>query len=463
MPSRACIYSSVVAIFAAATCIAKTSFCQPAVSSVSSANSGIERLVVHEWGTFTSFQDEQGDAIAGINGDDEPVPKFVHRISDFLLLGPQASIPVLSQGAPHCHPHVTMRLETPVVYFHPSPGMNLPLTVDVEVGFHSGWLSEYYPDAEVEAPGVKGQMSFGPIRRETVGSLRWKDVQVGTNTAGRETNAADWLAPRAVEAAGVTSANGESERFLFYRGVGRVESPLRVSRDVPENSLTLSVDFPAAWQDRRPPILVRKIWLVEVHDDKACAFRVIPGFEVPNGVEPRVVGTVRDKFDDSEFHVDNVAKLRASLRSVLIEDGLYADEADALLNTWKLSYFESPGLRLFYLVPRAWTDHVLPMRFSVETELVRTMVGRIEIVTPEQRQLLRQISGGPASDPEWRRNSLLSAASSQAEPNDFRAYRQLGRFRNALVLDELKRRPSKELQAFIRNYGLESYRLETSE
>ena len=30
-------------------------------------------IVVHEWGTFTSLQDELGRAIGGINTDDEPV------------------------------------------------------------------------------------------------------------------------------------------------------------------------------------------------------------------------------------------------------------------------------------------------------------------------------------------------------------------------------------------------------
>ena len=36
--------------------------------------------VAHEWGTFTSFQDEGGNAISRINIDDEPVPDFVHKL-----------------------------------------------------------------------------------------------------------------------------------------------------------------------------------------------------------------------------------------------------------------------------------------------------------------------------------------------------------------------------------------------
>src|SRR5690348_9919200 len=47
--------------------------------------------VVHEWGTFTCLQNEAGEAIGGINADDEPVPEFVHRIAHFLVLGPGAN------------------------------------------------------------------------------------------------------------------------------------------------------------------------------------------------------------------------------------------------------------------------------------------------------------------------------------------------------------------------------------
>src|SRR5262245_44920735 len=83
----------------------------------SAAAAGNDPFVVHEWGTFTSLQDEQGKELSGINTDDEPVPPFVHNLSPFLL-----SRPVLSglhwqyrqKGAPRVHPRITMRLETPV-------------------------------------------------------------------------------------------------------------------------------------------------------------------------------------------------------------------------------------------------------------------------------------------------------------------------------------------------------------
>jgi hypothetical protein len=62
-----------------------------------------ETLVVHEWGTFTSFQDPDGVTIPGINVDDEPVPPFVHRLSGFPILTAGSYPAAWSQGAPRCH------------------------------------------------------------------------------------------------------------------------------------------------------------------------------------------------------------------------------------------------------------------------------------------------------------------------------------------------------------------------
>src|SRR5262245_19895385 len=72
-------------------------------------------LVVHEWGTFTSLQDKDGNAVGGINVDDEPAPSFVHRIDPS---GPPAPAASSSKGVVSGLPAVNLRLETPVLYFH---------------------------------------------------------------------------------------------------------------------------------------------------------------------------------------------------------------------------------------------------------------------------------------------------------------------------------------------------------
>ncbi|MGH7176564.1 MAG: hypothetical protein ACREJC_04205, partial [Tepidisphaeraceae bacterium] len=96
-----------------------------------------DELVVHEWGTFTSLQDESGRAIGGINNDVEPLPNFVH---DLLKADPR-----FSKGVPPLHPDVTMRLETPVIYFHPPPDATTSTSLDVQVEFRAGLLTPFYP------------------------------------------------------------------------------------------------------------------------------------------------------------------------------------------------------------------------------------------------------------------------------------------------------------------------------
>jgi hypothetical protein len=79
-------------------------------------------------------------------------------------------------------------------------------------------------------------------------------------------------------------------------------------------------------------------------------------------------------------------------------------------------------------------------------------------VTRVERRLLEEIAAGPASDAKWMQASPESCRRLPAPPADFAAYQKLGRFRNALVLDEVARRPTAALEAFIENYGLVGYR-----
>ena len=95
---------------------------RPPCSPPPSARQEPAALTVHEWGTFTSLQDENGRAMGGINTDDEPVPSFVHDVAGMLLIKPTEIPTTFSKGAVNCHPDVTMRLETPVLYFHAPAG-----------------------------------------------------------------------------------------------------------------------------------------------------------------------------------------------------------------------------------------------------------------------------------------------------------------------------------------------------
>lgn len=441
-----------------------------------------DRLVVHEWGTFTALQDEKGQPIGGINTDDEPLPGFVHNLNE-ALNGPSSPLPpVYFKGVPRNHPDVYTRLETPVIYFYPPAGREMK--VDVDVRFPAGWLTQFYPDASVSADSHgRDDFRFGPLTYKSVGTLSWKDLRIGGFKEGPKTDVPAWLAPRRVDAAAsVTTAAGETERYLFYRGVGHIDAPLSISRTPDGASLQVRSRLGNAIQ-LTPGMKMGPLWLVDARPDGTSAFREIESIDVSQGAE-KVLATTPATFSESEYSHDALGHIRTRLHEALVRDGLYSDEANGLLNTWEASYFRRPGLRMFFMVPRAWTDAHLPLRISAPAEIQRAMVGRIELVTPRHRELLGQISAGPVSKPDWvqsARSQLGAAEQDQyyredwylhadsnptakrllaSMPSDYRAYLQLGRFRNALLLDEAKRHPSEGLKAFIDRYELEAFKFD---
>jgi hypothetical protein len=430
-------------------------------------------LVVHEWGTFTAVQDERGEALPGINIDDEPLPDFCHNLCPWVSSRANALPVNMKKGVPQRHPYVSLRLETPVLYFHPGKDDKLPFSIDVNVQFRGGWLTEFYPQAEPDAPGLQeNQFNFGMITRETVGRLTWRNVQVGTPGDGPKTEENVWLAPRDVRAATVTvgpqtsnDSESETERFLFYRGVANRAVPLRVDFDLPNHQLAIRgqcADVLAAGQSAR----IANLWVVDIRPDSAVAWRTMEPLTVTNEVSS-VLATTSGEFAANDYSAANLESLRAKMHEAMVAGGLFDDEATAMLNTWKRAYFQSPGLRVFFLVPRVWTDSVLPLKLSRPATIERVMMGRIELISPGQRELLRKLAATRVSDPNW--ISKIQDSSNARKfwqgrgnfgdlgvviPQDYQIYLDLGRFRNALVLAEQRARPTDNLNQFINIYGL---------
>jgi hypothetical protein len=77
-------------------------------------------------------------------------------------------------------------------------------------------------------------------------------------------------------------------------------------------------------------------------------------------------------------------EIGSQMQTALASEGLFADEAKAIVDTWKDSWFTENGTRILYLLPRPWTDEILPITINPPpNELTRVMVGRAEIITPE--------------------------------------------------------------------------------
>jgi hypothetical protein len=409
---------------------------------------------IHEWGTFTSLQDESGQALGGINTDDEPVPSFVHGVP--LAIQPPAGIPtqVGGKGITFCHPDVTMRLETPVIYFHPPPGAANGQDADVRVKFRGGWLTEFYPNALSDAPGqTNGIFQFAHLGPDTVGNLEWDNLQIGGDWPLTNTSAHVWTSPRDVQSARIHSAGGESEKFLFYRGVGHMDAPLTISRDNDTGDLLFHSQVKNLPADK--PLEIGVMWLVDIRLDGEIAFRTLPPVALSHNPD-EILARVPSAFSPGDYRIANFIKLKDSLKAALVSEGLFDDEAQALLKTWEVSYFKSPGLRVFFLCPRAWTDYYLPLQISLPAQINRVMVGRIELVTLEQRDTLRKLAAfSPlVIDEQGLKWAKLWGTSLSHTPETYQTYLDLGRFRNALLLDEDKKHPTAGLDNFMTLYHL---------
>jgi len=345
-------------------------------------------------------------------------------------------------------------------------------------------------DAELTVPGFQNEaFQFGHLDAQTESRLTWKDLKVGGDWPLTNTTERVWTAPRAVASAAVQTPGGEGEQFLFYRGVAHIDAPLRVSRDAVDELLFQSqlADLPGSQS-----LPVSSLWLVEIRPEGKIAFRELPSLSLPHS--KKILLHTPAGFRPGDFNADNLNRLRSALQRALVAQGLYADEAQALLNTWEVSYFKSAGVRVFFLVPRAWTDFYLPLKLSQPADLQRVMVGRIELVTPKQRDGLRQISGfapgqiqhdafelssnyigrffpslanGAGSQDQMRLNREMAEVSAGRKPlvgvvpipQTYQAYLDLGRFRNALVLNQARIHPAAGLINFIDSYRLQSYQV----
>jgi hypothetical protein len=471
-----------------------------------------EPLVIHEWGTFTSLQDEQGRTIGGLNTDEESLPEFVHDLYP-ISIGSSRVVPPFgfSKGISVNHPAVTMRLETPVVYVHLPPGQS-SATFDLTATFHGGFLSQFYPMAQVSVndrplrwqdvtytntvegkttsrterelqaqdPATNGtwQRWVAPtLTSTTTSTLTWR-VRAGDADAAPTTASPIWLAPRAVEAANLSVAD-EHERYLFYRGLAHRDAPLVVQRSADGQSLRVRPRLSELDPETVPPL-----WLADLRGDGTAAFHSVDtAIHHLRATDVSAFSDVPATFAAHEYSAERLTTLRQELHAALVADGLFADEAQALLDTWQASYFKAAGQRLFFLVPRAWTDRVLPLTLTTPATVTRTMVGRIEVVSPAQRQALTRIAAGPVSSTAWFHQfahdhiGYVNKAEYIAHPQgaeiqqrlyagetsvyrelqvpvpaDYAAYLSLGRFRDALLWDAQLQAPDPELARFLRTY-----------
>jgi hypothetical protein len=309
-------------------------------------------LTAHEWGTFTAIAGKDGNPVqwTPITGATD-VPRFVEHLSGANLK------PGLSG---------TIRMETPVLYFY-SPR---EVTLSVKARFSKGLITEWYPHAaRVEPSGALGNPNLSRLR--TDGSIMWSGVTVSPNLSGdfpREGKADRYYAARETSSTPLrvaTNSGEQQEKFLFYRGVSAARLPLSAKLN-PDGKLAVK----NLSHDDLPAMI-----LFERRGER---------------VGYRLAGALTDEIVlDSPVLTGSVDALCSELERILVNQGLYPDEAHAMVETWQDSWFEE-GSRLIYIVPRGFIDRILPLTIDPAPEqMVRVFVGRLEIVTPATASAVR--------------------------------------------------------------------------
>ncbi len=341
--------------------------------------------VAHEWGTFTSVQGSDGVVLYWNSAVTSRLPGFVysrnHPFNDRTLDKAALMLAGKTDGL------WLERMETPVIYFY-SPKER---SVDVKVDFPQGQVTEWFP----QLAGYGPNLPLPNIPSTATNSfIEWQGVNLLPN--GQSTAAPppapvagqkfEYFAARHTDANLLRSPGGlggqkksEAEKFLFYRGVGNFSTPLEVKADATGQSLNLR-------NTGKAPL--RELFLLTVHHGRAAFTRLdaLAAGDTQTVALPSATGL--------RSLAETLPALGERMAQSLQSAGLYPAEARAMVETWQESWFGEDGVRVLYLLPRDWTDQILPLTLTPRPrELTRVMVGRAEILPVSlERELVRQFS-----------------------------------------------------------------------
>jgi hypothetical protein len=301
-------------------------------------------LTVHEWGTFTSVAGAGGRAAKWVPRDTpQDLPCFVERY-DWCV---------------KCLP-ATVRMETPVLYFY----SERPARVDVRVRFRQGAISEWFPHAKV-TPSGRTQANLWTPGFES--EIAWHDVRIEPNVSSalRDDGTRNHYYLARQTDASLLQVGSQQEKFLFYRGVGTFEPPLKATVDQAHVTLSSRAGGPLG-----------DVILFENRGG-------VMGYEMRHLGSPTTT-LARPALDDDEPGAPT-----KELASILEAHGLYPKEARAMVETWRDSWFEE-GTRVFYIADRREVDRLLPLDISpAPSAVTRVFVGRLELMMPEREAALR--------------------------------------------------------------------------
>ena len=373
-------------------------------------------MVVHEWGTFLAMNGSGGVSLDGMYHEEHALPPFVHsRSRDQLRL-----------------PSSLIKGETPVIYFYTPRRAR----VTVHVGFPAGLWTQWYPQASSVGPGLV-QTGSPPQTRN--GRISWNvDVIPSTVSMPLPATSSDalWNHAREVDAAYVSAVNGaragapkEWERFIFYRGLG--EAPLPIDVSATGERIRATATSAAG---------VRHLFILRVENGRG-AYEYLPTLDGGKSVE-HALPTI-----DAAMPIERFAdQIAGDVADRLVESGLYEKEARAMVKTWRTSYFKTEGVRILFVLPQSWTDRYIPMRIDpTPAELVRVMVGRVELLTAKRERR----AADAVRD--------LASPDSAAREKAFATLRDEGRYVEPIILHTLRTSTDERVRALCRQLLLTDF------
>ncbi len=365
-------------------------------------------LVVHEWGTFTTFSGSDGAFL-----EFRPLADRASDLPDFVWNRLSATT---SNSWFKTNIRAKVRMETPVLYFY----TDTPQDIEVQVDFPKGMLTEFYPPVQRMLPELDSKAALGAGERIGNSSLDWgrvtllpphvlgpclldperqsqvssfmekallpKDLKDAHYAKARETDSA-LVFVQAHDKATIGGPSkfetGFAEKFLFYRGVGKFELPIGVSFDVGGQPILRN----------QCSTKISGAMMLRVSGDRIEASHA---FEVIEG-EQRLV---------PEMRTSDKTEVMSQVETMLRAEHLYDKEAAAMVATWEDSWFTEEGTRVLYVVPRAMTDELLPLHLNPQPQqLVRTLVGRLEILRPaDESEALQAVAEN------WTKRQAIAAS-----------------------------------------------------
>jgi hypothetical protein len=349
-------------------------------------------LIVHEWGTFTSLMGSTGKVYDGMFHEDEELPDFVHRFGENVVSFSKPQL-VADVSTSRCLPpnrckvgveflrgqEITQKMETPVLYFYSDKAVDLTVSVD----FPEGIIAEAYPKwtsiSPEEIPGVeltKGNAKFNiEIQAPGKTHLNLPEVKADNIYAHARHTKSNLL-----------KSGNEVEKFIFYRGLGRFNTDLSVTSSLKDGGLHIK---------NKSENKISAVYLFNI-DAQGGSFKSLGS--LTHDKEIRV--TPKDLLALTTQHLP-FANFTQLAEKMLLEDltanGLYQDEAVAMMNTWKQGYFKTPGLRVLYVLNREEVERILPMKLhsgssmrKLDYDMTRVFIGRIEVLTVSQEVKLLQ-------------------------------------------------------------------------